>query len=419
MRRSDCVRVLAFAALALASAGAQVLSPMEISESSLRSLQDKYSGTLQSAAEEFASQRFPYHFYFSRVLDLREVEQQQADQRSIRFAKVNDRTALEITGNYYAAYSAKAMDGNARARRTFFDVMLPLLKTIVPHFPADQDFDEFALEVSHHVRGSVIGVRTENAENLVVILPRAAAKKLVTATGLEQQQAAILEGSAYLDGSEIQLWLSDDPPPADWDKRGKQRATEAKITTVARVETASPAATSVSPNLMKSPDMPVRLIAPDTLNKLQASHEDVIGRLVKELAPQAHFVSYAPPAFIAFHQGAYLQLSMESMLDMPANATRYAGAALAFDDHISHLVRPVLAFFQQDSSFDGVNFSTTVKSNASSAPIAVEFLVPFSVMRCYAQYDCTGQQMVDSSIVLINGERVGLDLQRAEGTAGK
>jgi len=413
MRRSDCVRVLAFAVLALASAGAQVLSPMEISESSLRSLQDKYSGTLQSAAEEFASQRFPYHFYFSRVLDLREVEQQQADQRSIRFAKVNDRTALEITGNYYAAYSAKAMDGNARARRTFFDVMLPLLKTIVPHFPADQDFDEFALEVSHHVRGSVIGVKTENAENLVVILPRAAAKKLVTATGLEQQQAAILEGSVYLDGSQIQLWLSDDPPPADWDNRGKQ----VKITTVARVETSSPAAaTSVSPNLMKSPDMPVRLIAPDTLNKLQASHEDVIGRLVKELAPQAHFVGYAPPAFIAFHQGAYLQLSMTTTLGASASATRYAAAALAFDEHISHLVRPVLAFFQQDSSFDGISYSTTVKTAGGASPFSVEFLVPFSIMRCYAQYDCTGQQMVDSSIVLVNGERVGLDLQRAEST---
>src|SRR5581483_6618952 len=238
------------------SARAQVLSPMEISESSLRGLQDKYSGALQSAAEEFASQRFPYHFYFSRVLDLPEGKQQEADQRSIRFAQVNDRTALEITGNYYAAYSAKAMDGNARARRTFVDVMLPLLKTIVPHFPADQDFETFALEVSHHVRGSVIGVNTEKAENLVVILPRAAAKKLVTATGLEQQQAAILEGSVYLDGNQIQLWLSEDPPPADWDKHGKQRASQSRITTVARTETSSPAATaatSVSPNLMKSP----------------------------------------------------------------------------------------------------------------------------------------------------------------------
>src|SRR5581483_9874577 len=208
-----------------------------------------------------------------------------------------------------------------------------------------------------------------------------------------------------------------DPPPADWDKHGKQRASQSRITTVARTETSSPAATaatSVSPNLMKSPDMPVRLIAPNTLTELQNSHEDAVGRLVKQLAPQAHFVSYAPPAFIAFHQGAYLQLSMTTALDNSATVTRYTAAALAFDEHISHLIRPVLAFFQQDSTFDGVNFSTTVKPNGTAAPVAVEFLVPFSVMRCYAQYDCTGQQVIDTSIVLINGERAGLDLQRAE-----
>ena len=418
MRRSDFVRVLAFALVALTSAAAQVLSPMEINEPAPRSLQEKYSGTLNAAAEEIAAHRFPYRFYFSRILDLSEVKQQQADQRSVRFANVNDRLALEITGNYYASYSAKAMDGNARARRTFFDVVLPLLKVIVPHFPADQDFDAFALEVSHHVRGSVIGVNTENAENLVVILPRAAAKKLVTATGVEQQQAAILEAKVYLDGNAIELWLSDDPPPADWNRRVKQRAAQPKVTTVARVETA-PAASSVSGNLMKAPDMPVRLIAPDTLTQLQTSHEEVLIRLVKQLAPQAHFVSYAPPAFIAFHQGAYLQLSMSTALDNPAAVTRYTAAALAFDEHISHLVRPVLAFFQQDSTFDGVNFSTTVKSKAGDAPVSVEFLVPFSVMRCYAQYDCTGQQVIDSSIVLINGERAGLDLQRAEAELSK
>jgi hypothetical protein len=165
--------------------------------------------------------------------------------------------------------------------------------------------------------------------------------------------------------------------------------------------------------------MPVRLIAPDTLTQLQASHEEVIIRLVKQLAQQAHFVSYAPPAFIAFHQGAYLQLSMTTALEFPTAVTRYTAAALAFDEHISHLVRPVLAFFQQDSTFDGVNFSTTVKSKGSDGSVAVEFLVPFSVMRCYAQYDCTGQQAIDSSIVLINGERAGLELQRAEAEIAK
>jgi hypothetical protein len=46
--------------------------------------------------------------------------------------------------------------------------------------------------------------------------------------------------------------------------------------------------------------------------------------------------------------------------------------------------------------------------------LSVEFVVPFQALACYEKYDCTGQELIDRSIVLINGERVTLDLQRAE-----
>jgi len=38
-------------------------------------------------------------------------------------------------------------------------------------------------------------------------------------------------------------------------------------------------------------------------------------------------------------------------------------------------------------------------------------------LRCYERYDCTGQQLIDAGAVLIDGKRVGLDLQRQK--AGK
>jgi len=37
-------------------------------------------------------------------------------------------------------------------------------------------------------------------------------------------------------------------------------------------------------------------------------------------------------------------------------------------------------------------------------------------MRHYEQYDITGQQLINAGFVLINGERVGLELQAAEAT---
>jgi hypothetical protein len=50
-----------------------------------------------------------------------------------------------------------------------------------------------------------------------------------------------------------------------------------------------------------------------------------------------------------------------------------------------------------------------------SSPLAVEFFFPFRTMRCFADYDCTGQQLLDSGTIVLNGERAALDLQVAEG----
>ncbi len=98
----------------------------------------------------------------------------------------------------------------------------------------------------------------------------------------------------------------------------------------------------------------------------------------------------------------------------PLGPSRYKLAALAFDEHVSHLVRPALNYFPGEPDFDGINFSSMVHVADGSSPLAVEFFFPFRIMRCFASYDCTGQQLLDSGTVVINGERSALDLQIAE-----
>ena len=142
--------------------------------------------------------------------------------------------------------------------------------------------------------------------------------------------------------------------------------------------------------------------------------------MLKELGPDAHFVTYAPPAFIPFHHQVYLELSMTTALAEPPDTSRYKLAALSFDEHISPLIRRVLTYFPGDQNFDGISFSTTVRPHVHpGAPpgkaLSVEFFFPLESLRRYESYDCTGQQLMRDGIVLINGERVQLDLQLAEG----
>jgi hypothetical protein len=417
MRLSRSLTPLLFLLAAFLPLHSQVLTPVEVTDPRSQRLQQQYIKALMDIGGQVEAHKFPYPFYFSRVLDVDLEKQKQIDQRSICFDTRDGQIVLEITGNYYASYSADLMDSQARLKRTFNDVFMPILQSAVPHFPDDTVFAAFAIEVSHHVRQKVVGVSSERAENVTLIIPVLAAQKLVDAKTDEQRQAAILEAKIYLNAQPVVLWLMEGAPTEEW-KVSNTSLPAAKNQTV-QVASISPNVTvpgtaSVAPNLMK-PAAPIRMLTPEALAKLQRQNEDTTTRMTKDLDKQAHFLPYAAPVFIGFRQGAYLQLSMTTQLDVAAGSSRYKLAALAFDEHVALLVRPVVNYFPPDPDFDGINFSTMVHVADGSSPAAIEFFLPFRMMRCFASYDCTGQQLLDSGTVLINGERAALDLQVAEG----
>jgi hypothetical protein len=57
------------------------------------------------------------------------------------------------------------------------------------------------------------------------------------------------------------------------------------------------------------------------------------------------------------------------------------------------------------------------KAETAEAGEAVEFFLPMESLHCYESFDCTGQQLINAGVVLINGERVSPDLQTAEADA--
>ena len=403
----------------LCSATAQVITPMELNDPKLQRLQQRNFRTLVEIGGEIQRYKFPYPLYLSRVLDVDLAKMKDVDQRSIRFDSYKGETVLELTGNYYASYNADTMGAEARLKTTFEQVVVPILKIEVPHFPDDSEFASFAIEISHHVREKIMGVRQERAENVTVILPVPSAQKLVDAKNDDQKQSAVLEARIYLNGQPQALWVHEGPPPEDWQDRygpavGKKQSTETAV--AAQNQPGGASGATVSPNLLKTTPTPMRILTTEALAGMQRHNQDTIDRMVKSLDKEAHFVPYAPPSLIGFRQAAYLQLSMNTQLDVPSGTSRYKQAALAFDNHVSHLIRPLLEFFPGEVDFDGVDFSSVIHlKSAEGKTESVEFFFPVRVMRCFASYDCTGQQLINSGTVLINGERSELDLQLTEG----
>jgi hypothetical protein len=118
MHKSNSVPAVILLLCFTLSSPSQVLTPPEILDTDMRALQQKHLVELKAAAVEITSHRYPHRFYLSRTMDLTERQEQQTDQRSIRFAKFQGRTVLQVTGNYFAAYADESMNGNERVQRT-------------------------------------------------------------------------------------------------------------------------------------------------------------------------------------------------------------------------------------------------------------------------------------------------------------
>jgi hypothetical protein len=262
-----------------------------------------------------------------------------------------------------------------------------------------------------------MGISSERPENVTVIVPVWAAQELVDAKTDDQKQDAMLESQVFLNGEPYALWLREGQPPEEWRERNLIRSPAGRTTAIASARPGTGAGTesaAVSPAHLKTTPPSPRLFTPEALATLQKHNQESIDGITQALESQAHFLPYAPPVFIGFRQGAYLQLSISTALDAAPSTSRYKLAALAFDEHVSHLIRPLLDYFPGDVDFDGVDFSSIIRLPDGLQSEAVEFFFPFRMMRCFAAYDCTGQQLLDSGSVVMNGERAKLDLEVAE-----
>ena len=316
---------------------AQVMMPAELPDPSSQRLQQRHIKALMSIGVEVEAHKFPYPFYFTRVLDVDLAKMQAADQRSIRFDIYKGQTVLELTGDYYAAYSAELVDTETRLKETFKQVILPILEVETRHFPDDSEFVAFAIEVAHHVRQKMMGVSSKRPENVMIFIPVPAAQKLVDAKNDDERQAALLESKIFVNGELYSLWLGEGAPPEEW--RERPVAPEKTLPAAAPVAPGQPTAVTptVSSALLKKTATPMRILKPEDLSNLQLQNEATIEIITKGLNSEAHFVPYVEPAFIGFRQGAYL-----SFLSLHMSMRRQARRGISWPPWLSTNMFPIL-----------------------------------------------------------------------------
>jgi hypothetical protein len=436
------------ASISAPAAFAQV-SPSEILNPDLKALEQSYFQQLKAINESIAREKFPFSFYLSRYVGLDPVKQVEADSRGLEFVRFQDRIILKVTGNYNAAYDTARLSRNERAAATFRSVVLPVLQQVTAVLPPDLSCDGIGFEISHHTRTKESSYDYEGKETLVVVLDRDDAWALSHAVSDPERQEILNRSKVYVSGTEFGLSLTERDP---LNVQALPRSVPVKpdATSTARSSTMAGHSSLLKPRLsLPSPDaidtprgesaaedrMPPTAIpavsspkatalppaAPPRTqadaDRMSDKYRTQLAAFGKEGATKFHFVEYAPPAFVIFHEQIALQMTLRNSLPFgPVKGSIYKRAAQSFDLFLAPQLKDLSDRVSPDLEFQLFDFSVLNKLSPGpkGASEAIEFICPRAALKQFVNAEITNQQLLDQSFILVNGVRIALNLQLVE-----
>jgi hypothetical protein len=429
------------------------VNPAEIANPRLKAAQTAYFSQVKTLYKEINEAKFPFTFALGRYVGLDPNKQAESDARGIEFVFFHDRMLLKISGSYNAAFSAEKLTQNERSSRTFSDVIEPALLLASKTIPSDVDCDGIGFEISFHVRTRSQSYDFEGKEILVVVLDRADVFAFAGSATDSQRQEILNRSEVFLDGKPFGLALGK-KDPLDLETLDRSSPSQPGFTSVpsgsvssARISSRLVSPALLPPELRLQPQSeiaapaPVRvpaaqpiagtaplpppvstnnsLAAPTAveIDRLQAEYQVPLDALDKLGQEKFHFVSYSPPSFVIYRNQVELQLTLRNTIHFSQDSTSlYKRAAQSFDLFLAGQLRDILDKIPGDAPFAGYDITILNQfgTDAHSSSEAIEFICPRIALRQFVDADITNQQLIDQSVVLVNGVRIALNLQLVE-----
>jgi len=421
------------------------VSPNEIPNPDLKVLQESHFQQLIGLNQSIARMKFPFSFYLSRYVGLDPGKQAEADSRGLEFVRFQDRKILKISGNYNAAYNVLRMTQNERAANTLRSVVLPILNLVTSVLPPDLDCDGIGFEISHHARTNEKSYDFEGKEILVVVFERDDAWAMAHAQTDAERQEILNRNKVFVSGADFGLSLTERDPlnvqslPRSIPARPDATSTASSSVLTSRspllkpaaatavpyaslapepqATTAAPKAALSQPAAISEADPPKRIKTQKDADYLDDRYKPQLAALAKEGAEKYHFVSYAPPAFVIFHDQIALQLTIKNTLAFgPGKGSIYKRAAQSFDLFLAPQLKDISSRISGDVDFQLYDFSVLNKLSptAKETSEAIEYICPRGALQQFVNAEITNQQLLDQSVVLVNGVRIALNLQLVE-----
>jgi hypothetical protein len=109
-----------------------------------------------------------------------------------------------------------------------------------------------------------------------------------------------------------------------------------------------------------------------------------------------------------------LHYSMQNTLSFDrGESSIYKRAAQSFDLFLAPELKGISTGLPADPALDALHFSVLNRLGAEKNE-TIEYICPMNSMRAFVENKITSQDLINNSIVLVNGVRIGLTLQTAE-----
>jgi hypothetical protein len=419
------IAALAVVVLVANSAFAQV-SPLEISNPKLRTAEQEYLPQLQYLQHTIGETQFPLPFVLTRYVGVDPARQASLDPRGLEFVYFQNRMLLKTSGFYTAAFNSDQLSENERASRTFQEVVVPILGLVGNQLALDMKCDGVGFEIAYHVRAANKSSDFEGREILAVVFDRADAVAFVSASGNEQRQAILNRSGIYVDAKPFKLALGQKDPfneqtlgPAEAGSAlSPLPATAAGMREPSASPRLTPATTSSTSHLATALDLKGASSLPRSpadVDRLQAQYQPQLDALQKDNGAQFHLVDYAPPSFTLYHKQLVLQLTFRNPAKFEKSTSSiYKRAARTFDLFLAPELKALVPKLPTEQ-IDGLDFSILNDlGNEKDGSEAVEFICPLKSIQAFVEDGITSQELIDQSLVLVNGVRINLHLELVE-----
>jgi len=408
------------ALVAVASSFGQV-SPEEIVNPRLKSAEERYFPQLHSIQQSIAGSKFPFQFKLARYLKAKPGQREAADSNGIEFVYFQQRVVLKISGIYKAAFNPSRLTRNERADRTFQDTVIPILRVVAKQIPKDADFEGIGFEIIYDTRNAGSAYDYEGKEVLTAVFDRDDAVLFANATLNSDRQQILNRSEIFLNGEDLGLALGQHD---SFNVEALNRSLPRLATEVPSMSPEHAAYTTDTSSLKISTALSVTQTVPATTPaptfadamRLQSQFQPQLNAIVKEEGTRFHFEEGTSPEFEIGGNQTLLHLTLRNTLTFEKSTTSiYRRAAQSFDLFLAPELRELTRRLPENGDFDALELSVLNHLGSEKIPSeTIDYICPLDSMRQFVANRISSQDLINQSVVLVNGVRIGLNLQLVE-----